>query len=202
MNTRKPKSFYGVGVNDIGYRPNIGSIVVDGKVKNLRCQIYDTWFYMIKRCYSAERQQLSPAYIGCTVSPEWHLFSNFKAWMESQDWKGKQLDKDLLVPGNTVYSPETCVFLGSEVNKLMSRGAASLGGGLIGCTKKSGISKFIAQCRNPVSGKRKHLGSFDTAEQAHEAWREFKHSLALMYADRESDPRIADALRTRYAKSV
>lgn len=201
MNTRISKSFYGVGINDINYKPNIGSVTVNGKLRPVRCQVYDTWFDMIKRCYSEKHQQRNPSYIGCTVAPEWHLFSNFKAWMESQDWEGKQLDKDLIVPGNKIYSPETCVFLSTEINRLMSRGTASLGGGLIGCTKKANSTKFTAQCRDPIGGKRKHLGVFPTAEQAHEAWRQFKHSLAMAYADHQTDPRIAEALRARYSKS-
>ena len=52
-----------------------------------------------------------PAYKDVVVRQEWLTFSNFKRWMEKQDWEGKQLDKDIIVLGNKVYSPETCAFV-------------------------------------------------------------------------------------------
>jgi hypothetical protein len=54
------------------------------------------------------------------VCNEWHNFQNFAEWFcknycdASMDkW---QLDKDIIVPGNRVYSPETCCFVPNAVN--------------------------------------------------------------------------------------
>ena len=75
---------------------------------------------------------VSPTYKGCSVSEEWLRFSNFKRWMEKQDWDGKQLDKDILFEGNKVYSAETCVFVTSVVNSFTSDSGAKRGEWLIG----------------------------------------------------------------------
>ena len=71
---------------------------------------------MLQRCYSESHLVRQPTYKGCSVCEEWLTFSNFKSWMEQQDWEGKQLDKDLLVYKNKIYSPETCVFVSSVIN--------------------------------------------------------------------------------------
>ena len=106
------KLVYGVGINDAEYvvvkREEVGN--VDGKRKRKtvwRCPFYKTWSSMLRRCYSTKYQERCPTYMGCSVSEEWHTFSVFRNWMESQDWQDTQLDKDLLVEGNKVYSPET-----------------------------------------------------------------------------------------------
>lgn len=116
MKTKNKRLVYGVGNNDADYvvekREEIG--YVGGKRRRKLmwvCPYYQTWKDMIKRCYSTKCQEKFPTYKGCSVSADWHTFSNFKAWMEKQNWEGKQLDKDILIEGNKVYSPETCVFV-------------------------------------------------------------------------------------------
>lgn len=69
--------------------------------------IYNAWASMLKRCYT--RRENNPSYEGCTVCEEWKCFQNFAKWVESEGLvKGMQLDKDILVPGNKVYSPLRC----------------------------------------------------------------------------------------------
>jgi hypothetical protein len=119
--------------------------------------------------------------------------------METQPWAGNQLDKDILVPGNKVYSPETCVFVSSALNSFLldhgrARGKWPLG---VGPHKMTG--KFRARCSNPFTGKEESLGMFSDPADAHEAWRARKHEHALRYADMQSDPRVADALRSRFS---
>jgi hypothetical protein len=111
---RKP--IYGIGTNDADY-------MVDPRIdgKRGRCPIYRVWKSMLERCYSEKRQAKCPTYIGCTVCKEWLTFSNFRRWMVNQDWQGKQLDKDILVKGNKIYSAETCCFVTQAVNMIESR---------------------------------------------------------------------------------
>ena len=107
---------YGVGTNDAGYAIQVMESVrgANGKPKQRIiwfCPFYRRWVHMLERCYSERYQEKKPTYIGCTVCEEWLRFSNFKSWMETQDWEGKHLDKDLLVEGNKIYSPDTCILV-------------------------------------------------------------------------------------------
>lgn len=47
-------------------------------------------------------------------------FSNFLKWFNGNYIKGYALDKDILIKGNKVYSPETCCFVPYEINTLVT----------------------------------------------------------------------------------
>lgn len=189
---KRNKLIQGVGVNDADYE--IGSIV-NGKRK--QCPYYTKWQSMIVRCYSLKYQMEYPTYQGCTVCDEWLTFSNFKAWMETQDWRGKHLDKDLLVQGNKVYSPETCVFVDSMVNLFTIDSAATRGNYPLGVYLHE-CGKYRARCSNPFTKRGECLGLFICPNQAHVAWKKRKHELACQLADLQTDERVAKALRVRY----
>lgn len=195
----KSKLVCGIGVNDADYPVYVCSVIA-GKQKNLwTCPFYKVWASMLDRCYSTKSQASKPTYIGCSVAPEWHSFSTFRAWMLVQDWEGKQLDKDMLAPGNKLYGADTCVFVSGQLNKFMTDSGATRGDRPTGVTWRKGSGKFQARCRNPLTKKVEHLGLFDCPNAAHEAWRSRKHELACIYAEMQTDPRISAALRTRYA---
>lgn len=184
------KLIYGVGINDADYSV---SPKINGKSK--KCQFYTSWHSMLNRCYCTKYQSRKPSYIGCQVCNEWKNFSRFKAWMEKQDWEGKHLDKDILIKGNKLYSPETCVFVSQIVNSFINSSGELEPKGFY-FDKLSG--KFRAECGNPLTKKKESLGSFAHPILAHEAWRKRKHELALQLADMQDDPRVAAALRVRY----
>lgn len=194
MNT---KLVYGVGTNDADYtvKPRVNG-------KQVHCPFYQKWKDMLKRCYCPKFQAKQPTYIGCTVSSEWLVFSNFKAWMEKQDWKDKHLDKDLLVPGNKTYSRKMCVFVDSVVNKFLTDHATAKVKWSLHLSFHNENNKFRAQCCNPFTKRQETLGRFTCPDEAHEAWRARKHQLALQLADLQTDPRIANALRTRFLTKV
>lgn len=202
----KPKKLvYGVGIDDADYvvmkREETGHI--DGKRKQKMvwvCPYYQTWKSMIVRCYSSKFQERSPTYKGCTVSEDWFTFSNFKAWMATKDWDGKQLDKDLLFEGNKVYSAETCVFVSQAVNSFTNDHGAKRGEWLIGVILDKKNDKFRARCCNPFTKKKESLGSFTCEKQAHKAWLKRKLELAHELAAIQADPRVAKALIDRYQK--
>lgn len=198
-----PKLIYGVGISDADYvvRKFETTGYVDGRQKRKliwSCPFHQTWKDMIKRCYSAKFQEQSPTYRGCSVSEEWKTFSNFRAWMVEQDWEGMQLDKDLLVEGNKVYSSETCVFVSRMVNMFTTDRGNDRGEWMIGVYWHEGASKFKSQCSNPLTGKREHLGLFTCEETAHQAWLKRKLELAHELAEIQTDPRVAEALINRY----
>ena len=201
MKTRK--LVCGVGINDADYvvkkQETIG--YVNGKRKQKLiwvCPFYRTWKGVLERCYSTKTQDNHPTYRGCTVSDEWLTFSVFKNWMEKQDWEDNQLDKDLLIEGNKVYSPETCVFVSGMVNNFTIDGGAARGECPIGVYWNKGEGKFKSQCRNPFTKKQEHLGYFTCEQEAHQAWLKHKLGLAHELAAIQTDPRVAEALINRY----
>ena len=187
----------GVGVNDAEYL--VSTRDEDGR--RITCHFYNTWVGMINRCYSPKVLLRQPTYAGCSVAPEWLSFTAFKSWMEAQDWKGNVLDKDILVEGNKVYGPDTCAFVSHKTNSFILDSRASRGGLPVGVYWRDRRSNFSAQCGNPFTGKSESLGSYSCANQAHEAWRNRKHELACIFAEQQTDPRVANALRTRYMEA-
>jgi hypothetical protein len=196
------KLVYGVGINDADYAVyKYEAIEVDGVLKQKRvwvCPYYRTWKDMLKRCYSTKLQEKHPTYKGCSVSEEWLRFSNFRSWMEKQDWECKQLDKDLLFSGNKVYSEETCVFVSGAVNSFTTDCGASRGEWPIGVYWNKGAGKFMSQCRNPLTKKQEYLGLFTSEKEAHQAWLKRKLYLAHLLAAEQTDSRVAKALIERY----
>lgn len=195
----------GVGINNADYVVQKFETIgyIGGKRKRKRvwiCPHYQTWVDMLKRCYSAKIQDRNPAYKGCSVSVEWHTFSNFKAWMEKQNWEGNQLDKDLLFEGNKIYSSDACVFVSPMVNTFTTDSKASRGEWLIGVYWDKQAEKFHSRCSNPFTNKKEHLGRFTCEQEAHNAWLKRKLELAHLLAAEQADPRVAKALIDRYSQ--
>ena len=79
---------------------------------------YSVWHHMIARCYCEKRLKIRPTYKGCTVCDEWLDFQVFADWFELNYISGNALDKDTLVKGNKVYSPDTCLFITCKENTI------------------------------------------------------------------------------------
>ena len=207
MKKEKSKLVQTIGVNDANYtvtnKVTIGYI--NGKQKQKLswiCPFYSRWKRMLERCYSSKHHERHPTYIGCTVCEEWLTFSNFKAWMETQDWEGKELDKDILVIGNKVYSPETCAFVTAEINSFVLESTTSRGKYSLGVHWDIRRNKFVSQCRNPFTKKTEFLGYFNTEQEAHKAWLERKLWHAISLSKTINDPNVAKALVSRYTYYV
>lgn len=169
----------GVGINDADYvvrkcrTETIGGKRVYQKL--WYCPFYNTWVEMLRRSFSSKEKARHPTYKNVTCCKEWLLFSNFKRWMETQDWEGNQLDKDILFPCNDIYSPVTCIFVPGWVNSSLldsakSRGDQPLGVSLMGCVKDCRVKKFKAECCNLSNKGRKYLGVYATGQEAHRAY--------------------------------
>lgn len=159
-------------------------------------KFYKTWASMLERCYSSDYHKRQPTYVGCSVCEDWLTFSKFKAWMETQDWEGKHLDKDIIFPGNKVYSPKTCVFVSQELNKFLNEKDKARGQYPIGVSFYKINGKFLSQCN--VNGRRVNLGYFDDSEAAHKAWLSKKVELAGILAMQQKDERIVKAIIEKY----
>jgi hypothetical protein len=153
---RKPNVVYGIGINDIDYQ--INDFWVNPNKKSI-CPFYERWRGMIKRCYCKADLEKFPCYIGCTVAPEWHRFSVFRNWMEKQNWKGMQLDKDFL-SDSRVYSPDTCVFIPGWLNAMFIWHKGTLPRGV--SDRNYG---YVAMLQTPNT-KRTYLGHYKTKLEA------------------------------------
>lgn len=199
---KRNKLVYGVGINDADY--NVCETgVVNGKKKILRtCPYYLKWKGVLERCYSDVFRKRNPSYKECTVVEEWKRFSNFKAWMETQDWEGKQLDKDLLVVDNKIYGPETCVFVDQKVNLFLLESNTSRGKYPIGVHFDNESGKYRARCCSVETNKQVCLGRHLTPEDAYKAWLDFKLKQAYILAESQTDQRVAKALVSRYESKI
>ena len=184
------KLVWGVGVNDLGYRVHVMEELPKNGGKRVRktvfrCEYYEVWKHMLERCYSKKYLERYPSYIGTSVCREWLYATAFRKWMEQQDWQGKCLDKDIIAPGNKLYSPDTCAFVLQATNKFVTARDAVRGEYPIGVDLYERTGKYRAQCGNHFTGKQEHLGYFSNPEEAHEAWRKRKHELAQLVAATE-----------------
>jgi len=177
----KRKAIYGVAINDSKYQ-----VIkrINGKVTT--CPYYGKWQSMIERCYSELKLKKSPAYVGCTVCDEWLLFSNFKKWMVKQDWENKHIDKDILISGNKIYSPETCIFVSPRINGLFRGCKIGKVKYPTGVTPQKLSGKFRARCA--YNEKVFNLGHFNTVEAAFEVYKSFKYMIIAMFAEYQTEP--------------
>lgn|ERR1043165_5068076 len=141
--------------------------------KNVWCPVYQKWYSMLSRAFSAAVHKTQPSYIGTTVNEEWKYFTDFKSWVESQVWEGLHLDKDILVPGNTEYSSETCAFIPEWVNTLLVRTGRSYNDYPLGVSYNKTSGKFICTCSN-ITKSSAWVGSYLDPMEAHRAWQKAK----------------------------
>lgn len=178
---RRKRLKYGVGINDLLYAEND--------------RAYNYWNSMLRRCYSEYSLRLNPAYKGCSVCPEWHYLSNFKKWFDENYIEGYALDKDILVKGNKVYSPDTCCFVPQYINALLTNCKSKRGIYPIGVSKAgNGYSAQISYNKN-----KGYIGYFDTPEEAFNAYKQAKEAYIKEVAqdchnDGKITKRVYDAL--------
>ena len=159
---------------------------------DLDYKCWNTWKGMLERCYSDKCIEVQPTYKDCTVCEEWHNYQNFKIWFNENfiELKDKNervcLDKDILVKGNKVYSPETCCFVPNEINVLFTKTNKNRGLYPIGVYKKK-LRKYVSQCSEKIGKEKKtqiYLGAFATPEEAFQAYKKHKEQYIKKVADK------------------
>ena len=163
-------------VFNIGY---LGEGIYSSRENRKTTKQYAVWNSMLCRCYDPKYHEKNPTYIGCTVCDEWLNFQNFALWYDENyyniDNERMALDKDILVKGNKVYGPDTCVIVPQNINKLFTKRDNSRGDLPIGVSYDKQNKKYIAHC-NIGAGKVKHIGRYDMPEEAFNAYKEFKEA--------------------------
>lgn len=170
---------YHPSVYGVGY---IGEGIYLSKVGGKVTKIYHTWNSMLGRCYSSKCQEKQPTYIGCSVDERWHNFQVFAEWFENNYKEGFELDKDILIRDNKVYSPETCCFIPKEINTLLLKRQNGRGNLPLGVSYHKKNNTFIAELS--IRGNSMYLGSFKTKEEAFEAYKIAKESHIKKIADK------------------
>lgn len=137
---------------------------------------YQNWICMIRRCYDFKRKGKYPSYYGnCTVCREWHNFQNFAEWYSKHYYEvgteRMHLDKDILYPGNKLYSPETCLIVPQGINMLF-----------LNKTNKRGLPNGITQNSKGLYRAKyneEELGEFETLDEAYKKYTGSKKSHIL-----------------------
>ena len=137
---------------------------------------------MLERCYSKKKHKKRPTYVESYVDNRWHNFKTFAEWSEC-NWKHWMdetwhLDKDILIKGNKIYSPETCCFVPRTINTLFTKSEAKRGDYPIGVSKEKNYRKFKA------TFKKTTLGRYTTAEEAFQAYKDAKEKYIKEVADK------------------
>ena len=159
---------------------------------------YFLWNHMLTGCYGKKAKLKLPSYEDCTASTNFKYFPYFKDWCSKQIGfgnEGWQLDKDILVKGNKIYSEDTCCFVPAEINSVFIKCDRSRGEYPLGVNYHKATRKFVAQ----ISYRKikTHLGLYDTAEDAFKAYKKSKEKLIKSLADKYMDvldPRVYKAM--------
>ena len=188
------------------YQPKVAGVGFVGVGKHIASvgtkstEEYLLWKSMIYRCYDSNFHERQPTYKDCTVCDEWHNFQNFAEWYIKQEFNGCDycLDKDLLIDGNKIYSPETCVLAPRQINNLFLDSSTIRGECPIGVCLEKRKNRFVAYIKK--NGKHCYIGMFQTAEQASQAYqkakKEYVKQKALEWQNR-IDERLFNALMAK-----
>jgi hypothetical protein len=176
-NPMKP-NFFGVGYIGIGK--------FSMKKESVSRNCINSWTNMLSRAYNKKVLEVRPNYKDVTVCEEWHNFQNFAKWYKNnynlETMKGWQLDKDILVKGNKIYSPDTCCFVPQEINQIFtlkskkSECATSVykqGNRYVACIRKNSI--------------RSTIGTYNSIEEAFQAYRIEKENYIKEIANKWKD---------------
>ena len=177
------------------YYPSIYGIGIVGNkylnwINNKAIKEYDVWKQMLRRCFDKKTKEKYPTYKNVTCCKEWLLYENFYEWLHSQKNFGKwyegerwELDKDILVKGNKIYSSKTCCLVPHNVNTLFTNHSLYKKDLPIGITKNS--NGFCVRCNNLLIGERIYLGTYKTIEESFNVYKQYKEDVIKQVAEIE-----------------
>lgn len=146
---KKQRLVYGVGLCDAPTR--IG--------RNPQFKSYNVWFSMLRRVYGVKELARNPTYVDCSVDKRWLKYSEFIRFHDKYYIEGYALDKDILVPGNKKYGPDTCAYVPQAINKLFTNRSRFRGKYPLGIFRKG--NRLIVQMAGRAT---RHVASFGLDE--------------------------------------
>lgn len=169
------KSTFGIGYIGIGkYQTRINGV---------NTVYYNTWNDMLRRCYYEGAKDKFPAYYGiCKVCDQWLNLQNFGEWFQENKYECNErlhIDKDILYPGNKIYSPDTCLLVPQRINMLFMNkpNKRGLPNG-IDITKSGKYSAVYC-------GKK--LGVYKSLDEAYDVYAKSKKEAIIRIAEEYSD---------------
>lgn len=175
------RAYYNMGYTGYGKYKT----VVNGK-KTLS---YIYWSCMLQRCYDIKFIKRHDSYMCHTVCDEWLDFQNFSEWFYDNYYKiGNEkmnLENNILLKGNTEYSPENSIFAPQRINNLFVKMNKSKDrNNLIGTTFHKASGKWRWQYSYIENGKYKRAsGSCNSEIEAFMCYKEFKENYIKQVAD-------------------
>lgn len=156
---------------------------------------YRTWMNLITRLTNENQLNKFPKYGECSICDEWLNFDNFAEWHKENYYEiGNEkmcLDKDTLVKGNKIYSPNKCVYVPNSINILFTKSDKRRGNLPIGVYYEKSSQKFKSQLSYQEyrggKKKRKNLGRFTTPEEAFYRYKFEKEKYIKEVANRYKD---------------
>lgn len=185
-NVRNPfsKSVYGIGV--------VGDKYEVQQSNGKRTREYAAWRNILKRSFNKEYKEKHPTYQNVTCCNDWLYYPNFYEWLHSQPnfekWhenKKWSVDKDILIKGNKLYSPETCCLVPQNINALFTKRDNCRGNCPIGVTYNKKSKRYWAQCENQLTNENSYIGAYDTELKAFEAYKNKKEYIIKQVAEVE-----------------
>ena len=144
----------------------------DGKTYHTKASA--VWHAMRQRCGVGGSKKANAAYADCVMSENFLKFQFFAEWCQTQIGYGLpnyQIDKDILLEGNRVYSEVNCVFVPQELNSFF-------------CSRSGPVSdlpKGVTRCKNSYSARfapasvSGYLGMFKTVEEASQSYQDARN---------------------------
>lgn len=161
---KKRQLIKGVGILDVDF-----SQTYDFETRHT----YEVWMDILYRCYSHRRSKKQMAYKDCYMCDEWKRFSNFKKWFDANYVDGYAIDKDLICKGNKCYCPEYCVFVPQSINNVILTKKRSNHNLPVGVYETPN-GTYSVKLRK--YGKSVTVGTFNTTEEAFNAYKEAKEA--------------------------
>ena len=178
------REVYGVGYLGVGKYKSIDK-------NKKRTKVYIIWQSMLMRCYDPYYINKYPTYIDCYVCDEWLNFQNFAEWFYENIYncnnERMELDKDILIKGNKIYSSDTCILIPHRINVLFIKADKMRGEYPIGLTYDKSSNNLKVQCNvfENDKKKKKYLGNFPLNRpfQAFYTYKIFKEKYIKQVAD-------------------
>lgn len=159
------------------------------RVNKQKTKAYKVRYSMFIRCYCEKYKGTRMAYDNCSVCEEWFNFQNFGKWFDENYYEIKNermcLDKDILVKGNKIYSPQTCVFVPNDINVLFTKTDKKRGDTPIGVNFHK--RDKIYESHLSVDKKYVYLGRYNNPKEAFQVYKIAKEKNIKRIADKYKD---------------